>query len=438
MSPRRLALLFVAALVLAGLVAALLVTIFERRQEARLTFFQVGEVEPLEPDPAVWGRSFPRHYELYVRTMETGELADYSKYGRYGGSEAFSRLDKYPNYVRLFAGYPFSLEYREDRGHMHALEDMLATRRLEGRKPGTCMTCKSSEVPRLMESMGPETFYATPVREIMETHAPEHSVSCADCHEAGTMALQVTRPAFVEAMARRGVEVAEADRPEMRVYVCAQCHVEYYFRGEGNYLVFPWDRGLTIDSIAAYYDEIDFADWTHGETGARMVKMQHPEFELWSTGIHARAGVGCVDCHMPFRREGAVKITDHWIRTPLVNIGNACGTCHRLSEEELAERVITVQDRTFHLLERAEEAILGAQSAIADALEAGVSEPTLADARRLHRAAQIRWDFISAENSMGFHSPQEAARVLGDAIDLGRRAELSAVRAATERDPAGS
>lgn len=53
----------------------------------------------------------------------------------------------------------------------------------------------------------------------------------------------------------------------------------------------------------------------------------------------------------------------------------------------------------------------------------------LAEARAFHRAAQLRWDFVDAENSMGFHSPQEAVRVLGHAADLARQAELSAVKA---------
>jgi nitrite reductase (cytochrome c-552) len=419
---------------LAGvLIGALLVTIAVRQQEARQTFFRIVEIAENEPDPAVWGRNFPTHYEAYIRTMRTSELVQYSPYGRYGGSEAFSKLDKHPDYVTIFAGNPFSVEYNEERGHMWTLRDVLETKRLADRKPGTCMTCKSSDVPRLIQQLGAAQFYATPMKDLVERHNIKHPVTCADCHDARTMALRITRPAFAEAMAARGIDLTGATRQEMRTYVCAQCHVEYYFRGTERYLVFPWAKGLKVEEIEAYYDGIGFSDWQHAITKAPMIKIQHPEFELWSTGNHARSGVGCADCHMPYRRVGAVKITDHWIRTPLVNIENTCMTCHRQTEAELRGRVLEAQDRTYQLLTQGEQALIAAIAAIEKAMAEGVSDADLAEARALHRKAQLRWDFISAENSMGFHSPQEAVRILGDAIDHARRAELSAVRAPRPR-----
>jgi nitrite reductase (cytochrome c-552) len=431
----RARLLLIAGIGLVGgvLIGALLVTIAVRQQEARQTFFRVVEVAENEPDPAVWGRNFPVQHEAYIRTLRTSEMVKYSQYGRYGGSEAFSKLEKYPDYVKIFAGYPFSVEYNEERGHMWALKDVLETKRLGDQKPGTCMTCKSSDVPRLIQQLGAAQFYATPMKDLVERHDIKHPITCADCHDARTMALRVTRPAFAEAMAGRGIDVGKAARQEMRTYVCAQCHVEYYFRGAEKYLVFPWAKGLKIEEIEAYYDEAGFADWQHAITKAPMIKIQHPEFELWSTGNHARSGVSCADCHMPYRRSGSVKITDHWIRTPLVNIENTCMTCHRQTEAELRARVLEAQDRTFQLLTQGERALIDAIAAIESAMLEGVSDENLAEARALHRKAQLRWDFISAENSMGFHSPQEATRILGDAIDHARRAELSALRAARPR-----
>ena len=103
----------------------------------------------------------------------------------------------------------------------------------------------------------------------------------------------------------------------MRTYVCAQCHVEYYFQGDNKVLTFPWEKGCNIDNIDAYYTEAGFKDWVHAETGAPMIKIQHPEFEMWSSGLHAQSGVSCADCHMPYMREGAVKVSDHWLRSPL-------------------------------------------------------------------------------------------------------------------------
>ncbi|MBI3979810.1 MAG: ammonia-forming cytochrome c nitrite reductase subunit c552 [Chloroflexi bacterium] len=435
---RRLLVIFGAALIATVLVVLLLITIVERQQEARLTYFKVAEIPPGEPNPEVWGRNFPHQYDSWQNTMRTTTFSQYSKYGRYGGSEAFQRLEKYPDYRRLFAGYPFSVDYREDRGHALALEDMLATQRLGDRKPGSCMTCKSSQVPGLIRQLGADQFYATPVKQLVDQHGVKYSISCADCHNAETMALTITRPAFREAMASRGIDVSKASQQEMRTYVCAQCHVEYYFRPPNNTVVFPWRYGLTIEDIERYYQEIQFSDWTHGETRAAMVKMQHPEFELYSTGVHARAGVACADCHMPYTRVGAAKISSHWVNTPLAHVNTSCLTCHRQSEEEMRQRVLTIQDRTYGQMKHAETALIAAMDTITTAMRAGVTDDKLAEARALHRRAQMRWDFISAENSMGFHSPQEAVRILGDATDLARQAQLAAYQAMIPPQPRSS
>ena len=159
-----------------------------------------------------------------------------------------------------------------------------------------------------------------------------------------------------------------------------------------------------------------------------MIKIQHPEFEMWSTGIHARSNVACADCHMPYSREGGVKISDHWIRSPLFNISQACQQCHRWSDEELRRRVTIIQDRTAGLLKKSEAAILDAIDAIKAAMASGATDEQLKQARHLHRHAQMRWDFVASENSMGFHRPQEAARWLGESIDYARQAQIAALR----------
>jgi len=214
----------------------------------------------------------------------------------------------------------------------------------------------------------------------------------------------------------------------MRVYVCAQCHVEYYFRGDNKVLTFPWTLGLNIDDIDKYYDQISFKDWTHKETGAPMIKIQHPEFETWSSGLHAKSGVTCADCHMPYIREGAIKISDHWLRSPLVNLNNACQTCHKQDEDQLRDRISTIQDRTAKLLRETESALLDAINAISAAQAAGATDAELQEARLFHRKASLRWDFVFSENSTGFHSPQEAARILADSINFARQAQLAAVQ----------
>jgi nitrite reductase (cytochrome c-552) len=231
-------------------------------------------------------------------------------------------------------------------------------------------------------------------------------------------------------MAERGIDLSKATRQEMRTYVCAQCHVEYYFKGDNKVLTFPWSQGLSIDNIESYYEQIKFTDWTHKETGAPMLKMQHPEFEMWSSGIHARSGVSCADCHMPYVRDGAVKVSDHWLRSPLTNVNQACQPCHKESEQELKDRVVAIQTTTSNLTHRTEDAMVAAIDAIKAAQAAGASDAALAEARQLHRRASMRWDFVSSENSTGFHSPQEAARILADAIDYARQAQISAERVA--------
>jgi formate-dependent nitrite reductase cytochrome c552 subunit len=144
----------------------------------------------------------------------------------------------------------------------------------------------------------------------------------------------------------------DASRQELRSFACGQCHVEYYC-GPKLTLFFPWSNGLRVEQIEATYDATRFPDgerfydWQHAETGAHVLKAQHPEFETWSQGVHARAGVACADCHMPYQREGALKITDHHVQSPLLNINRACQTCHRWPEEELKARAEANQQRVF-------------------------------------------------------------------------------------------
>jgi nitrite reductase (cytochrome c-552) len=261
------------------------------------------------------------------------------------------------------------------------------------------------------------------------------------------MQLRVTRPGFIRGIAalmeHQGKPNYEpnrdATRQEMRTFVCAQCHVEYYC-GPKTTLFFPWNKGLKVEEIESYYDGFRFPpeagekeghrfyDWKHAETGAELLKAQHPEFELYSQGTHAKAGVACADCHMPYERQGATKVTDHWVRSPLLNIARACHPCHAVPEEELRLRAETVQARNFDLLGRGGSALLDLLDSIKDAKSAGAKEPQLAPALELHRKAQWRLDFIAAENSMGFHAPQEAARVLAEAIDYARQGQVVALK----------
>jgi nitrite reductase (cytochrome c-552) len=212
--------------------------------------------------------------------------------------------------------------------------------------------------------------------------------------------------------------------------VCGQCHVEYYC-GPKTTLFYPWNNGLKVEQEEAYYNSYKFPDghrfydWKHARTGAEILKAQHPDFEMWSQGIHARSGVSCADCHMPYKREGAIKISDHQVRSPLLDISRACQTCHRFPEAELKARVEAIQDRTKALLDRAEDAVVNLITDIEAAKKAGLDEARLQPILELQRKAQWRVDWVNAENSMGFHAPQEAARILGEAIDFGRQGQVA-------------
>lgn len=411
---------FAGMLIMAGL-AALLINIQQRKAESVEYPLRVVQVAEDELDPAVWGQNFPRQYDSFMRTEDDTISTPY------GGSVPYSKLERYPAMVRLWAGYAFAIDHNEERGHFYAQIDQRNTQRVQVvEQPGACVNCHAAEAPQLIADMGWETFNRTPYNELKDQlHTGS---SCADCHDPVTMDLRITRPALRNALEQRGLDVDNLPRQEMRTYVCAQCHVEYYFLGDDKVLTFPWSQGLNIDDIEAHYDAYEFRDWVHAETNAPMIKIQHPEYEMWSTGLHAQSGVSCADCHMPYVREGAVKVSDHWLRSPLTNVNNACQTCHVQDEEALQERITTIQDRTAELLRLSEEAIIDAIDAIMAAQEAGATDEELEHARYLHRRASLRWDFVSSENSTGFHSPQESARVLGMAIDFARQAQLEAER----------
>lgn len=273
------------------------------------------------------------------------------------------------------------------------------------------------------------------------------------------MAIRITRPGFILGIAKlansddplphlpsiqrwRDSKSADqynpnkhATRQEMRSFVCAQCHVEYYCGTEMT-LTYPWSRGLKVEDLEAEWEttrfpdnDEPFYDYVHTETGTKVFKAQHPEFELWSQGIHARAGVSCSDCHMPYERQGATKVSSHWVRSPMLNINKACQTCHNVPEQELLARVQTIQDRTRKLIDRAAVAMTDMLDAIVAAQQAGASEDVLRPIRKLQRKAMWRLDYISSENSKGFHADQESARILAESIDFSRQAEAGSYRA---------
>lgn len=451
-------------------VMALGQSIVERKAEGERAYYQIEELSEDSIDPELWGRNFPRQYDGYLRTVDTERT-------RYGGSEAINRLDADPRLLTIFDGYAFAIQYDEERGHAYSLQDQRATKRVtEKEQPGACLHCHGAITKAYYDAgveagataaddkpltdptrqaavqRGFEIVNAMPYKDA--TKLANHPVACIDCHDPATMDLRVTRPGFLNGIQRLAESDealphlpsierwrdgdrsdpydpnTEASRQEMRTYVCGQCHVEYYFKGDQKLLTYPWHDGINSEDIEAYYDEVGWADWEHAQSGAQVLKAQHPEFETWNTGVHARSGVACADCHMPYTREGATKVSDHHVRSPLLNVRRACGSCHPYDEDEIIARAETIQARTKELLDAAETATVELIEAIAAAIESGATDAQLAKARDFQRKAQWRTDFVNAENSMGFHSPQETARNLGLAIDSARRGmiELGGLR----------
>jgi nitrite reductase (cytochrome c-552) len=448
--------------------------ITRRKEEGKQVVFKLVDLNEETINPEEWGKNFPRQYDAYRRTSErTG-----TKYGG-GGSEAIAsdKLALDPRLKTIFAGYAFSVDYRSRRGHAYMLTDQRETRRVQlpFHQTGSCLQCHASNsiayrreglqngapgslLDPLTSPYGYAQLFAgfekvstLPYEQAMKL--VQYPVACADCHDPQSMQLRVTRPGFlngIRALAASSAPVPQfptiekwrvgdrsapydpnslATRQEMRSMVCGQCHVEYYC-GPKTTLFYPWNNGLTVEQIEAHYDGCRFPDghrffdWKHADSGAEVLKAQHPEFEMWSQGIHARSGVACADCHMPYRREGAVKISDHWVRSPLLNVANACQVCHRFPEEEIKARVNIVQERNHELLIRAEDATVDLIQALA-AAQKTAPEPVLKNAQEFQRKAQWRVDFVNAENSMGFHAPQEAARILGEAIDIARQGQIN-------------
>jgi nitrite reductase (cytochrome c-552) len=380
------------------------------------------EIADMEPDSSRWGVNFPNQYYSLQKTESNATRTVF------GGSEPVSKLEQDPRLVQLFAGYGFSKDYNEERGHLNSLVDVRATKRVNETTPGTCYSCKSANNPQLWSEMGPAEFFKTPFSELGQHIS--NPIGCANCHDAETMNLVVTNPALETALKAQGKDWTTFTRQEMRTVVCGNCHVEYYFAGEGKYLTFPWENGTNIDQIAEYYAEEGFKDWEYPETGSPMIKMQHPEYELFTQeSTHYKAGVACADCHMPYTRDGAAKFSSHDVKSPLLNAEAACGQCHT-DVGYVTSRVAKIQEQVNVTLLATEDAILAAVSALKSAAVApGVDQEMLDEARNLHREAQLRWDFIAAENSMGFHNPEEALRILAKATDLARQAELKAVLA---------
>jgi nitrite reductase (cytochrome c-552) len=304
----------------------------------------------------------------------------------------------------------------------------------EGPMPTTCWTCKSPDVPRIMEEVGPAQFYTGKWARL----GPEivNPIGCADCHDNETMNLRISRPALIEAFKRQGRDISKASYQEMRSLVCAQCHVEYYFNKEieegAQYLTFPWDNGYTAEAMEEYYNDMEFSDWTHQMSRTPMLKAQHPGYEVYMTGIHAKRGVSCADCHMPYMSEGGQKFTDHKMQSPLNNIANSCQVCHREETEKLVQDVYQRQDMIMEGRIKLEKLLVRAHVEAKKAWDLGATESQMEKILMDIRGAQWRWDYAVASHGASFHSPLEISRTISSGIAMAQDARVELARVLAE------
>lgn len=420
-------LLFGGSMLIVFVLGLICSSLLERRAEVASVFNnrRTPMTDSIVSQNEKFKEDFPREYETWAMTEDTTFKS------MYNGSQERDILESFPDIVIIWAGYAFSKNYNTPRGHRHAIEDMRKILRTGNPgiggdgdiQPGTCWTCKGPDVPRLMREKGIGVFYGAKWSqwgsEVMNT------VGCSDCHDARTMDLKPARPALYEAWHRAGKDVKKASHQEMRSLVCAQCHTEYYFEKDNNqYLKFPQDRGLTCEDAEAYYDSLGFYDYIHPLSKAKILKAQHPGYEMFKQGIHGQRGLSCADCHMPYMQEGGIKYTNHHVQSPLAKIDRTCQTCHRQDAETLRQNVYERQKKVYDFAVKVNHELALAHLEAEFAWKKGATEAEMTKALDDIRKSQWRWDYSLASHGAAFHAPQEVMRLLADAMTYAKDARL--------------
>ncbi len=423
-------LLLAGSVVAIGAMALLASSINEREQE-RVELHKTPVIaKSIENKSEEWARYYPRQYSSWKKTKEQDELTD--------------MLKEKSQLAVLWAGYGFAKDYNAPRGHYYALQDNVNTLRTgapvddkTGPMPTACWTCKSPDVPRIQERDGELEYFTGKWSKYGDEIV--NTIGCASCHSNETGELLVRVPHLDRALKSAGLPTfAESTHQEKRNLVCAQCHVEYYFQKtewkdkDGNkkiakVVTLPWANGLTAEGAEKYYNDMNFTDWTHKISKTKMLKTQHPGYELYKTGIHGQKGVSCADCHMPYTQEGSVKYSDHQLQNPLETMDRSCMNCHRESEKKLKEIVHRKYERKDQLHEIAMDNLAKAHLETAKAMEAGATDAELKDIRANIRSAQWNWDYAVASHPAFFHAPEETLRLLAVANEKAQNARIGLV-----------
>ena len=411
---KKYTIILVISIVAIGLMSALLASIDEKKTE-QAQLEQFPKIDRWETKNEEFRKHYPRQFDSWKETKHSDEIED--------------MLKKYPELVVLWAGYGFAKDYNAPRGHIYAIEDNRNTLRTgapkdekTGPMPTACWTCKSPDVPKIMEEEGDLEYYTGKWAKYGSDII--NPIGCVDCHNPETMELEVNRE-YLDTGLKAADEKAldDATQQDMRSMVCAQCHVEYYFKktplADGKkaaVVTLPWGEGTSVEDMEKYYDNLEFKDWTHKISKTPMLKAQHPGWEMWKTGAHGRNNVSCADCHMPYTQEGSIKYTDHKIGNPLENMDKSCMNCHRTSEESLLANINKKRERKDELHEKAMKAISAAHLEAGKAWDLGATKEEMAPVLKDIRHAQWRWDYAVASHPAFFHAPEETLRVLGTAL----------------------
>ena len=312
-------------------------------------------------------------------------------------------LEQDPYLVNIYEGYGFAKDYGSARGHEYTLEDVAKTQRPH--PMANCLTCKTPNFAKLVNDMG-VSAYKMDFNEAMELM--EENISCYTCHgnEAGNKGeIVITHSYVTKAL---GENMSAIDPATLS---CGQCHIEYYFTPEDKETMMPYSdkASMTPDAILAYYDAMDFADWTQESTGTKLLKAQHPEMETFLQGKHA-ADLNCADCHMEIIQEDNGNVYfSHELKSPLESeyLLSTCAVCHE--DTDMVAMVRNLQARITARETEVGNKLSEFKTALADAVAEGKKTEEELDAiRKIHREAQWYFDFCYVENSEGAHNSELA------------------------------
>lgn len=324
-------------------------------------------------------------------------------------------LETYPALNTMYKGYGFAKGYDEASSHSYTLHSVINTPRVGDATLANCLTCKTPQFTAMVNSQG-EGVYALSFSELASTMT--EPISCYNCHGNDPTQLELTHEYFIASMGD------DLDNAPIEAQVCGQCHNEYYFETDKS-TTNPYTglAAMTPDAILAYYDAMGFKDWVHPDTGAPMLKVQHPEFEFLYGGSQSQMAsmdFACSDCHMETRAaEDGSKYSSHYLTSPLESkaLLEKCGVCHDDISAEVAawqEQVTTREIAISEKIERYTQQLAAKKDSL--------SADQLAEAQKLQRHAQFYWDYVMVENSEGAHNPTLANETLDKAeacVDAG-------------------